>query len=132
MDTDKLIKSLFKLKERRGELQREFEAKDAELEATQDKIETALQNILKENGLDNASISDNEFKYTVTRSIKARMWPGDWDAFRAFELANPDFDFREKRIHQGNLKAFMDEHPDEAPPINIDRKYVITTRRTKK
>ena len=51
---------------------------------------------------------------------------------RAERPDHPDFDFREKRLHQGNLKAFMDDHPDEAPPINIDRKYVITTRRTKK
>lgn len=132
MDTDKLIKALFRIKAKRSEMAKEFESADKALEEKQDKIEAAIQEVLKEQGLDNASMSDDEFKYTVTRAVKMRMWPGDWDAFREFEHAHPDYDFREKRLHQGNLKAFMDANPDEEPPINVDRKYVITTRRTKK
>jgi hypothetical protein len=37
----------------------------------------------------------------------------------------------EKRIHQGNMKQFLDEYPDKFPPgMLVDSKYKITVRRS--
>jgi hypothetical protein len=45
--------------------------------------------------------------------------------YKAFELL-------ERRIHQGNIKSFLEENPDEHPAgLNIDRSYTITVRKSK-
>ena len=36
----------------------------------------------------------------------------------------------EKRIHQSNMKEFMEQHPELHPPgLNVDSEYEITIRR---
>jgi hypothetical protein len=36
----------------------------------------------------------------------------------------------ERRIHQTNMKQFLEEHPELRPAgLNIDREYAITIRR---
>lgn len=132
MEADKLITVLFKIKDARAQAQREFDEADAALAAKQEKVESALLSLLKEQGLDNASfVTSDGQKLTVTRTVKTRMWPADWDAFRHFEQEHPEYDFRERRVHQKNLADFMKSFPDVQPPINVDSKYAVSTRRTK-
>jgi hypothetical protein len=41
-------------------------------------------------------------------------------------------DVLEKRIHQTNIKQFLEENPDSLPPgLNVDNAYNITVRRSK-
>jgi hypothetical protein len=41
-------------------------------------------------------------------------------------------DLLEKRIHQTNMKAFLEENPDELPPgLNANMEYSVTIRRSK-
>jgi len=38
----------------------------------------------------------------------------------------------EKRIHQGNMRLFLEENPDLLPPgLNVDSEYTVTVRRKK-
>lgn len=131
VDTAKLLQALSKIKDARAKLSAEFEAQDNELSIKQDKVEQALLAMAKETGLDTFSKTIGNVKYTATRVIKERVWPADWDAFREFEQANPEWDFRERRVHQKNFSEFIKQHPEATPPVNVDRKYAITLRRTK-
>jgi hypothetical protein len=39
-------------------------------------------------------------------------------------------DLLDKRIHQSNMKQFLEENPDLLPPgLNVDKEYSITVRR---
>jgi len=43
------------------------------------------------------------------------------------------FDLVEQRIHQGNVKRFLEENPTIQPHnLNVESKYSITVRKPKK
>ncbi len=43
---------------------------------------------------------------------------------------NDAFELLEKRIHQTNMKTFMEENPDLHPEgLNMDKEYAITIRK---
>lgn len=132
MDANKLVTALLRIKDRRSELNAEFETADKELKDKQARVEQAILGICKENGMDSLSIVTDDYKVTCSRVIKERVWPADWDAFREFEQENPDYDFREKRVAQKTFHEFMEAHPEATPPVNIDREFAVALRRTKR
>jgi hypothetical protein len=47
-----------------------------------------------------------------------------------FVVENNVPELLEKRLHQGNMKQFLEAHPDLLPPgLNVDSEYTITVRR---
>ena len=118
------------IRDLRDEATREYEAKKAEFDTDLDQLEKAMLSICNDLG-NISSIKTNSG--TVIRSLKERFGCGDWDGFRKFELANPDHDFRERRIHQGNMKQYLatiDPVEQGMPPgVNVFREYTITVRR---
>jgi hypothetical protein len=47
-----------------------------------------------------------------------------------FVVENNAPDLLEKRLHQGNVKQFIENNPDLVPPgLNVDSEYSITVRR---
>ena len=67
---------------------------------------------------------------TAYRTVKNRYWTNDWEHFYGFMRDNNALELLEKRIHQANMKEFMDQNPDLHPPgLNIDSEYEITIQR---
>ena len=67
----------------------------------------------------------------VMRGVETRYWTNNWDAMYTFVKDNDALGLFEKRIHQGNMKQFLDEYPDKFPPgMLVDSKYKITVRRS--
>jgi hypothetical protein len=66
----------------------------------------------------------------VSRRVQTRYWTTDWERMYQF-IAEHDAPFvLEKRIHNGNMKQFMEENPDVLPiGLQIDNKYVIQVRK---
>ena len=70
---------------------------------------------------------------TIIRSVRQRYWTSDWIHFCEIMKENNAFDLVEQRIHQGNIKKFLEENPTIQPRgLNIDSKYSITVRRPTK
>ena len=69
---------------------------------------------------------------TVSRRVQTRYWSTDWEEMYKF-IAEHDVPFvLEKRIHNGNMKQFLEENPDMHPAgLNVERTYAITVRRSK-
>ena len=67
---------------------------------------------------------------TVSRRVNTRYWTSDWDAMYRF-IKDQDAPFLlEQRIHNSNMKQFLEAHPDLLPPgLNVDSEYTITVRR---
>ncbi len=67
---------------------------------------------------------------TVSRRINSRYWTTDWGSMYEF-IKNHDAPFLlEQRIHNGNMKQFLEENPDVVPAgLQADRKYVIQVRK---
>jgi dihydroxyacetone kinase-like predicted kinase len=125
MDADVLVSVYVKMRDKRAELLKEFEAKDDVLKDKMEKVEQALLDLCKENGIESLRTEHG----TATRIVKERVWAPDWDAFTKFVREHDAVDLFEKRIHQGNFREFVEANPDITPPVNIDRKYAITVRR---
>jgi hypothetical protein len=69
---------------------------------------------------------------TVIRSVKNRYWTNDWDSMYSFVREHDAFGLLERRIHQTNMKQFIEENPNLLPMgLNTDSRYSIVVRRSK-
>lgn len=69
---------------------------------------------------------------TIMRRVDTRFWTNDWESFYDFVNEHDAYGLFEKRIHQGNMKQFLEENPDLLPKgLMSDSKYKITVRRSK-
>lgn len=67
---------------------------------------------------------------TVSRRVNTRYWTSDWDAMYRF-IKDQDAPFLlEQRIHNGNMKQFLNDNPELLPAgLQADSKYVIQVRK---
>ena len=126
--TDKLIEAYLKIRDIRTEAKQEFESKDEEFAKQLKVLELELLDICKAQGADSIKTKAG----TAIRSIKSKYWTGDWDSMYNFIRENDAFLLLEKRLHQTNMRQFLDENPDLKPAgLNIDSEYAVTVRRSK-
>lgn len=107
----------------------EEEAHEARVSGLKEKLELVSSELLKfcnEQNLDSVKTSSG----TLSRRVQTRYWTTDWERMYQF-IAEHDAPFvLEKRIHNGNMKQFMEENPDVLPiGLQIDNKYVIQVRK---
>jgi len=121
--TKKLVKIYTKIREKRRAIAEE----DKELEKQLQTIGVELLEIMRNMGVESMR---TEFG-TVTKRISKRFTTNDWYSFHTFVKEHDAIDLMEKRISQGNMEQFLEDHPDLHPPgLNVDRTYtaVITKR----
>ena len=67
---------------------------------------------------------------TVTRRTVTRYWTSDWQSMYGFIKEHDAPYLLEQRIHNGNMKQFLEDNPDTLPiGLNADSKYAITVRK---
>lgn len=128
MDLDRLTHVFIKIRDAKAELANAYKIKDAELTAQMDTIKAALLEYCDENSVE--SVRTNEG--TFYRQVRTRFWTSDWESLHKFVLEHNVPELLEKRLHQGNVKQFLDENPDLVPPgMNADTEYVLTIRKNR-
>jgi hypothetical protein len=127
VSADKLVGVYIKIRDAREQLKREFDVQDADLVGQMDVIEQTLLDMCKT--IDADSIKT---KHGLSmRSVKSRYTTNNWEKFYEFMLDHKVPELLEKRIHQTNTKAFLEENPDLLPPgLNVDNAYSIIVRRS--
>ena len=122
MNVDQVVQAYVRIREAREELAK----RDDELKQEQKVIEETLLNRCNEIGAESIKTSHG----LVMKTLKERYWTTDWDAFYPLVRENPEL--LEKRIAQGNLKAFMQEalHGELPPGVSVHREYAITVRKS--
>jgi hypothetical protein len=126
VSADKLISVYIKMRDKRDEITKEMEAKVRDIEEQMQIINARLLEICKETGADSFRTPDG----TAYRTIKHRYWTNDWESFHKFMQDNGSMELLERRIHQSNMKQFLDENPELHPAgLQVDREYAITIRR---
>ena len=127
-DVDKLVKIYIKIRDARDQLRRELEEKEADLNEQLSLIEQEILEVCKKTGADSIKTKHG----TAMRNVKSRFWTNDWERFYDFMFEYNAPELLEKRIHQSNMKQFLEENPDLHPAgLNVDRTYAITIRRSK-
>ena len=127
VSADKLVGVYIKIRDAREQLKREFDAKDADLIGQMDVIEQTLLDMCKTIDADSIKTKHG----LAMRSVKSRYTTNNWEKFYEFMLDHKVPELLEKRIHQTNTKAFLEENPDLLPPgLNVDNAYSIIVRRS--
>lgn len=119
---EKLVKVYLKMKAAKADL----EAQVKKIDAQMDQVKAGLLGYLKAQNLETARTSEGLFY----RSIRKRFTTNNWEAMGKFVLEHQVPELYEKRLHQGNMQQFLEEHPDLLPPgLNVDSEYQITVRK---
>jgi hypothetical protein len=127
VSADKLVGVYIKIRDAREELKREYDAKDTDLVGQMDVIEQTLLDMCKTIDADSIKTKHG----LAMRSVKSRYTTNNWEKFYEFMLDHKVPELLEKRIHQTNTKAFLEENPDLLPPgLNVDNAYSIIVRRS--
>jgi hypothetical protein len=128
ISVDKLVSVFIKIRDARDEEERAWEQRKADFTEQLELINQQLLEICKSTDADSIRTSHG----TVIRTVKSRYWTNDWDTMYNFIKENDAAALLEKRIHQGNMKQFLEDNPDLFPPgMLVDSKYKITVRRSK-
>jgi len=127
-DLDRLVSVYVKIRDKKNELAAAFAEQEKELDGKLDTVKQALLEHCKATGTESVKTASGTF----WRTQRKRFWTSDWDAMNRFIVENEAVDLLEKRIHQGNMKQFLEENPEVLPPgLNADSEYSITVRRKK-
>jgi len=123
---DRLTKAYIKMRDKRAELQAEFDAKDKVIEEQMQMVEEKLMSICKELGVDSLKTPHG----TVFRSVKTRYETTDWENMYKFIKEHDIPQVLTRGINTTNMKQFLDENPTLMPVgMNINNRYTVTVRR---
>lgn len=126
---DKLARVYRKIRDRIQNLTKEYESAVEELKTHQEEIKNAMKDQMLAIG--SSSIKTPEG--TIILSQKTRYYTDDWDSFKQFVVEHDALDLFEKRIHQTNMVAFLEENPGLVPAgLNSMSQYDVSVRKPTK
>lgn len=126
ISADKLVSAYIKIRNQRKVIKEAYDAEDAELETQLKMISDALLGMCTELGADSIKTPFG----TAFKSSKTRYWTNDWGSMYDFIKQHDAMQLMEQRIHQTNMKQFLEEHPEELPMgLNADSQTTITVRK---
>lgn len=126
VSVEKLVKVYLKMKQTRAELSAEFTKQDERIKEQMDQVKSALLEYCKDQNVESVRTAEGLF-YRTTRT---NYWTNDWESMGKFIVEHNVPELLEKRLHQTNVRQFLEENPDLLPPgLNVDSEYTITVRR---
>jgi len=128
LSLEKLTRVYIKMREKKAEISQELEAKMSDMEEKMKTVKTAILDHMKELGAESLRTDAG----TVYRTVRTTYSTNDWDSMNKFILEHSVPELLEKRLHQTNMKVFLEEHPDVLPPgLNANMEYSVTIKRSK-
>lgn len=128
VSTDKLAEIYIKIRDKRHELQEQFDEQDKALKEQQEMIAAKMLEVCQELNADSIKTPAG----TIIRKVNTRYWTTDWDSMYEFIQEHDAFPLLERRLHQSNMKQFLEENPELLPAgLQADRAYTVVVRRSK-
>ena len=126
MNANELVKVYIKIRDKKDTIKRAADEQVSQLNEELSIVEEALREQLKTSGADSIKTPNG----TAFVTIKSRYWTDNWEKFYGFVQDQEAFELLEKRIHQGNMKSFIEENPEAVPEgLNVESKMGVTVRR---
>lgn len=123
---DKLVSVYLKIRTAVQEKEEQHKAEIEELKGQLDAVSQKLLSICNSQNADSIRTSAG----TISRRISSRYWTTDWESMYNFIREHDAPFLLEQRIHNGNMKQFLEDNPDAVPAgLQADRKYVIQVRK---
>lgn len=124
---DRLAKVYIKIRDKRAELNRAFEAEDQRMKAAQAEIANEMKDRLQALGVKSAKTEHG----TVSLSTKTRYYAQDWEAFGRFVVEHDAPFLYEKRVAQGAMAEFLENNPGVVPPgLNTMSEVDVSVRKS--
>jgi predicted metal-dependent phosphotriesterase family hydrolase len=125
---DQIVEVYIKIRDARDEARKEADKIEADFVSQLDVLEQQMLDVCKTTGATSLKTPHG----TVMQSVKKRYWTNDWEKFYAFMFEHNIPELLERRIHQTNIKQFLEENPDMLPlGLNVEAEHSITVRRSK-
>ncbi len=125
---EKLVEIYVKIRDRRAVIQKDYEKEDNRLKEQLELVTGKLLDMCRDTGVESMRTTAG----TVSRSVTTRYWTSDWASMYDFIKEHDAINLLEQRIHQGNIKTFLNENPDSVPKgLNSDSKYTIRVVRAR-
>jgi len=126
LSIEELVDVYVQIRDKKRQIEAELDKQVKELEEDLKVISSAMLDACKDMGADSIRTKHG----TVIRSVKSKYWTNDWDSMWKFIRENGAMELLEKRIHQTNMKQFLEENPDQHPAgLNVDSEFTITVRK---
>ena len=126
MKADELVLAYRKIRDTIKQKEDAHNEEIAGLKTQQDTLSAALLELCNEQNMDSIRTAAG----TVTRTTLTRYWTNDWGSMYEFIRENDAMHLLEQRIHNGNMKQFLSENPDDLPVgLQADSKYVVRVRK---
>lgn len=126
MPADKLVRVYRKIRDAINEKEEAHKTEIAELKEQLDVVGAKLLEICNTQNMDSLRTPEG----TATRRAVTRYWTNDWESMYGFIKEHDAPFLLEQRIHNGNMKQFLEENPETLPiGLNADTKYVISVRK---
>jgi hypothetical protein len=123
---DDLSAEYIRVRTERELLKEKFEDADKVFADQLAEIEYKLIQIM--NKAETSSMSTD--RAIIIKRVSSRYNPTNWEAVYRLVDKYKAYGVLHKRIHDTNMKDFLDEHPDEYPEgLNVDSRYAVTVKR---
>lgn len=128
-NADKLAAAFLNIRDAYYALKKEHEEKEAVLKAQMDTLQAEMNKICEEQNATSIKTQHG----TIIRSVATKYYTTDWDSLYQFINTHQAPYLFEKRISNGAMRDFLEDHPDVFPiGVNTDRAYSVTVRRPTK
>jgi predicted secreted Zn-dependent protease len=105
---------------------KEHEDEIAKIKKQQELVSEKLLDLCNAENLDSLRTPEG----TVTRRVHSSYWTSDWDEFYEYVKKYDAYFLLEKRIHNGNMKQFLEENQEDIPiGLQANKKYIISVRK---
>jgi hypothetical protein len=123
---EKLTRIYIKMREKKAEVAHEMEDKIGKIDSDMKTVKSAILQHMKDIGAESLKTSAG----VVYRTVRTTYATSDWESMNKFILEHSVPELLEKRIHQTNMKAFLEENPELIPAgLNANSEYSVTIRR---
>ena len=127
MSAEKLANIYIKIRDAKQAEEEKMKVKLAEFQEQLDLISDQLLELCKNQNASSIKTDSG----TIIRKLSTRYWSTDWESMHQFIKENDALGLLEQRIHQANMKQFLEENPELMPPgVQVDRKYTVVVRRS--
>jgi hypothetical protein len=129
-NTEKTIEEMvgiyIKIRTRIEETEERHKSELEKIKEEYDIVSQHLLGICNEQNLDSIKTPAG----TVSRTITSRYWASDWEQMYSFIKEHDAPQLLERRIHNGNMKQFLEENPDMLPiGLQAESRYTIRVRK---
>ena len=108
-------------------INKEADKKVKALEREKEALEKYCDQKLEQSGVESAKTASG----TIMRQERVRFTTEDWERMYRFIEDNDAFELLEKRIHQTNMRSFLEDNPQKEPKgLNAFRETKIVVSRS--